>query len=221
MIMMVIVLMIMVVMLFVTDGGGVGDVLHLRLIGFHTELPHALPLWQRRELHVDVSACQLGLHVHMGHREEILFDLLHQLKAHFLMRHLASTELELNADLVTIEKEVFGMSDLDEVIVGVDAHAELHLLQLAGLVLLEGFLLVLLLNVFVFAVIDNLADGRVDVGRDLDEVQALFFGQADGLRSGQHTELFATGSVNHAHSWGADAFIDASLIDISSTTVEG
>lgn len=214
-------LLIMIVMHFLTDGGRVGDVLHLGLVGCDAELANALPLGQRRKLHVDVTSRELGLHVHMGHGQQILFDLLHQLKTHFLVRHLASTELELNTDFVTVEQEIFGMSDLDEVVMGVDAHAELHLLQLAGLVLLEGFLLVLLLNVFVFAVIDDLAHRRVDVGRDLDEVEALFFGQADGLRSGQHTELFATGSVDHAHSWGADAFVHSSLIDVSSTTIEG
>ena len=149
MIIVMVVMMIVVVMLVLTrimplmvqDVLVFGHALEMRL-----ELALALALRQRAELHVDVSARHARILIDMPHGEQVLFDLLRQLMPKLLMRHLAPSELKLDAHLVTFREEVFGMRDLDQVIMRVDADAELHLLHLAALLVLVSLLLVLLLN---------------------------------------------------------------------------
>lgn len=137
-------------------------------VGLEFAMP--LPLRERADLHVDVSPRHLGILIDVAHGQEVLFDLERQGVPEFLVSHLAATELKLDADFVAFCQEVFGVHDLDLVIMRVDADAEFHLLHLATLLVLVSFLLVLLLRVFVFAVIDDLAHGRISRGSDFDEI---------------------------------------------------
>jgi hypothetical protein len=61
-----------------------------------------------------------------------------------------------------------------------------------GLVLF-GFLAALILLVFVFPVIHDPADRRRSSRRDLNQIQALFFGEPDGLLDGQYPDLLSVG----------------------------
>lgn len=145
------------------------------------ELAVALTLRKRTDLHVDVAARHARILIDMAHGKQILFDLLRQLVPKLLMRHLATAELELDAHLVTFREEVFGVGDLDEVVMRVDPDAELHLLHLAALMMLMSLLLVLLLDVLVFAVVDDLAHGRIGIRSNFDQVQSTLFRDANGL----------------------------------------
>jgi hypothetical protein len=58
----------------------------------------------------------------------------------------------------------------------VDGRAHLDLLDLDDLLLLAGFVGFFLLLVFELAVIEQLADRRLVVRRDLDQIEAFFFG---------------------------------------------
>ena len=73
---------------------------------------------------------------------------------------------------------------LHVVIVIVDAGPDLDLLDLDDLLLLAGLVLLLLGLVFELAEIEDLADRRIGIGRDLDQIEA-------GL--GGHVERFARG----------------------------
>lgn len=177
------------------------------------ELALALALRQRTELHVDVTAGHAGILIDVAHGEQVCLDLFGQLMPELLMGHLTATELKLDAHLVTFRKEVFGMRDLDQIIMRVDADAEFHFLHLAPLLMLVSFLLVLLLDVLVFAVIDNLAHGRIGVRSHFHQVQSTFFGDTNGLRSRNNAELMLTVLFYDAHLGRTNALIDAGLIN--------
>ncbi len=131
------------------------------------------------------------------------------------MGHLPTTELQLNAHLVTFCEEIFGMRDLDQIIMRVDADAEFHFLHLATLLMLVSFLLVLLLNILVFAVIDNLAHGRIGVRGHFHQVQTTFLGDANGLRSRNDAKLMMAIFFDDTHLRRTNALIDTSLINKS------
>ena len=144
--------------IFVEDVLMLCDAFKVRL-----EFALALALRQRTELHVDVTPGHTGILIDVPHSQQVCLDLLGKQVTELLMRHLTTTELQLDAYLVPFRKEVFGMRDLDQVIMWVDADAEFHFLHLAALMVLVSFLLVLLLNVLVLAVVDDLAHGRIGV----------------------------------------------------------
>ena len=181
-----------------------GDALEMRF-----ELAMTLLPGKRADLHVDVSTCHLGLLITLAHRFEVFLNLAGKLVAELLMRHLAAAELELDAHLVTFGEEVLGMGDLDEVVMRVDADAELHLLYLAALLMLVGLLLVLFLDVFEFAVVDDLAHGRIGHRRHFDEIETALTGDAQRLMRGQDAELVMPVLLDDANLRSTDALVDA------------
>ena len=104
--------------------------------------------------------------------------------------------------------------NLDQVIMRINADAELQFLHLAALVMLVSFLLMLLLNVLVFAVIDNFAHRRISARSDFNQVKPALFGKAQGMSRGEHAQLLIGDTIHHTHFGYADAFVDARLIGI-------
>ena len=191
----------------------VQDVLVLRdAFEMRLEFAVALALRQRAELHVDVTTGHARLLIEVPHGDKVLFDLLGEQMPKFLMRHLTAAELELDAHLVAFSEEVFGVRDLDQVVMRIDTDAELHLLHLAALLMLVGFLLVLLLNVLVLAVVDDFAHRRIDVWRDFNEVKTALLGDANGLRRGNDAKLMMTILLDDTHLRRTDALIHTGLI---------
>ncbi len=182
------------------------------------ELTMTLLARKRADLHVDVTPGHFRLLVALAHRFEVFLDLAGEQMTKFLMGHLAAAELELNAHLVPFGEEVFGVGDLDEVIVRIDADTELHLLHLAAFLMLVGFLLVLLLDVFEFAVVDDLAHRRIGLRSHLDKVQATLTGNAQCLMRGQNAELMLAILLDDADFWRTDALVDAiQLVGVTTT----
>lgn len=176
------------------------------------ELALTLTFGQRAELHIDVTTGHARILVKVPHGDKVLFDLLGKQMSEFLMRHLTAAELELDAHLVTFGEEVFGVRDLDQVIMRIDTDAELHLLHLAALLMLVGLLFVLLLDVLVLAVVDDFAHRRIDVWRDFHEIKTTLLGDANGLRRGKDAELMMPIFLNDTHLRRTDALIDSGLI---------
>lgn len=185
------------------------------------ELTVTLTFRQRTHLHVDVTTCHLRLLVGMTHGGQIGFDLGRQLVAEFLVCHLTTTELKLNADLVTFGEEVFCMDDLDQVIVRIDADTELQFLQLATLLVLVGLLLVLFLDILVFAVIHDFADRWLCIGCNFDKVKTTFFGHAQRLLSGQHAILLVRDAIDDADFRRTDTLVDSGLVGITAVVTLG
>lgn len=196
--------------LAVLDVGLGGDAFQVSL-----ELAVPLLLRKRTDLHVDVSTGHLRLLIHMPHVVQVFFDPLGKLMTKLLVGHLTSFELELNAHLVSFSQEVLRMKDFDMIVVRVDADTELQFLHLATLLMLVGFLLVLLLKVFVFAVIDDLADRGFSVRGDLDKIKTPFTRHTDRLCRGQHTIHVIRYTIDHADLRRTDTLVNAGLIDIA------
>lgn len=182
------------------------------------ELPMALLRGKRADLHVDVTSGHFGLLIALAHGFEVFLDLSGEQVAEFLVSHLTATELELDAHFVTFGEEVFGVGDLDEVIVRIDADTELHLLHLASLLMLVGLFLVLFLDVFELAVVDDFAHRRVSHRGNFDEVQTTFFSRTESHMRGHDAQLMLTVFFNDAHLGGTDALVDAvQFIGMAST----
>jgi hypothetical protein len=90
----------------------------------------------------------------------------------------------------------------------VDHRAELDLLDLDDLLLLAGFGLLFLFLESVLAVIEDLADRRHGVGRDLDQIETGLLGLGQSLcdRDGSEVGTVLVDQVNLAN---ADIFVDA------------
>jgi len=190
-----------------------GDALEMGL-----ELAMTLLARKRANLHVDVTPGHFRFLVALAHRFKVFLDLAGEQMAELLMGHLAAAELELDAHFVPFGEEVFGMSDLDEVIVRVDADTELHLLHLAALLMLVGFLFVLLLDVLKFAVVDDLAHGRIGLRSHLHEVQTALTGNAQRLMRGQDAKLMLPVFLDDTHFRRTDALVDAiQLVGVTTT----
>ena len=183
------------------------------------ELAMTLLARKRADLHVDVTPGHFRLLVALAHRFKVFLDLAGEQMAEFLMGHLTAAELELDAHLVSFGEEVFGVGDLDEVIVRINADTELHLLHLAALLMLVSLLLVLLLDIFEFAVVDDLAHRRIGLWSHLDKVQATLTGNAQGLMRGQNAELMLAILLDDAYFWRTDALVDAIQFVGVTTTV--
>ena len=87
------------------------------------------------------------------------------------MRHFATAEAKRDFNLVTFFEEAAHRAHLHLVVVDVDARPQLYLLDLDGLLLLARFGGFLLLLVFVFAVVEDLRDGRARIRGNLNKVR--------------------------------------------------
>ena len=179
----------------------------LRLEFHRLELALALVGRQRAQDHVDGAPDQLGLHVDMTHGREVFLHPQHDGHAQFLVRHLASAELQLHFELVPLVEELLGVADLGQVIVVVDVDAEFDLFDRAPGV---RFFVLLLLGqlVAVFAEIDDAANGRVRIGRHFDEIETQFLGLAQGVLQLEDAELFVGRAIDHADFARANTVID-------------
>ena len=128
------------------------------------------------------------------------------------MRHLAAAEAQGDLHLVAFLEEALHGPHLDVVIVVVDAGAKLDFLDLDGLLLLARFGLLLLLVEAEFAVVEDLADGRRRVRRDLDQIEARLLGGMKGIEEGHDAAILA-GLIDQLH------FANAANISIGARSV--
>jgi len=133
-------------------------------------------------------------------------DFVEDVVAKLLVGVLTTAETELEADLVAMVQEAFRTGHFHIIVIGIRTDAELDFLKLDGSALVVFLELGLL--VFVLAVINHAAYGRIGSSSHLDEVEALFFGKGDGIVTGDDPELFALGS-DQPHLAGTDLLIAA------------
>ncbi len=91
----------------------------------------------------------------------------------------AAFELQDEPDLVVALKEILGPAQLDIVIVLSGADAEFHFLHPGGGLGLA--FLQLRLGIFVFPVIDDLANRRIRLAGNLDEIKPDGLGLGEGF----------------------------------------
>lgn len=173
------------------------------------ELAVALLTRKRADLHVDVASSHLWLLIALAHGLEIVFDFRCQFMAQLLVGHLTTTKLQLDAHLMPLGQKVFGVDDLDEIVMRIDANPEFHLLHLAGFLMLVGLLLVFLLNVLELAVVDDFADWRVRLRRHLNKVKTALTSNTQRLMCRQNAKLMLPVFLNHSDFRRTNPFIDA------------
>ena len=127
------------------------------------------------------------------------------------MRHLAAAEPHGHLDLVALAQELPHGAHLDVVVVDLDAGTHLDLLDVDGLLLLARLVLFLLGFVFEFAVVENLAHGRIALGRDLDQIHSPILGFLDGFIDRHDAQLRAIG-IDQTHRCGANVPIDRPVV---------
>jgi hypothetical protein len=96
------------------------------------------------------------------------------------VRHFASAEAQRDLDLVALVEKPLHGAHFHVVVVIVDHRTELDLLDFDDVLSLAGLCRLLLRLEFEFAVIQDLADGRDRIRRDLDEIEPCCLGHAQG-----------------------------------------
>src|SRR6478736_6964150 len=137
----------------------------------------------RRQYHHDLAAFETRVLLDLGELGDVGLDLVEQLGADLLVRHFAAAIAQGDLDLVAFFEEPLHGAHLHFVIVVVDHRAELDLLDLDDLLPLAGFGGFFLRGILILPVVHDLADGRADVRRDLDQIHAGLLGHADGRNS--------------------------------------
>src|SRR5215475_5493845 len=136
----------------------------------------AAPASPRRQHHHNLAAFEARFLLDLGDLGGIVLDAIEELVAQLLVRHLAPAEAQRHLHLVALFEKALHRAHLHIVIVVVDHGPELDLLDLDDLLFLAGFRRLLLRLVFIFAVIENFADGRGRVGGNLDEIKSGLLG---------------------------------------------
>lgn len=127
-----------------------------------------------------------------------------------LIDDVATSKLHPGLDLVALVEEATRVLCLEVEVVRVGVRAETHLFHLHVLRLLPRLFLLLLLLVPILSVIDDLADGRLGGGGDLDEIQFVVLRPSQGLIDIKYSVL-AIG-VDETDLLGANFFVDANLV---------
>jgi hypothetical protein len=162
-------------------------------------------LWADHHHHLAAFQARHGFH--LAGIADIGSDPVQKLKTKLLVRHFTATEAKRDFDLVALFEELQHRAHLHVVIMGIGSGTELDFLDLDDLLFLAGFGFALLGFVFELAEIHDLADRRLGVRRNLDQIETGFFGHCHCAGGGHHTDIFAI-SPDETDFRGTDAFID-------------
>ena len=141
-----------------------------------------------------------------------------QFLADLLMGHFAAFEDDADIHLVSIAEEFDGFLGFGAQIVLANGNVELDLFELGSLGILPSLSLGLLLLEAVFAVIEDLADRRIRLGSDAEEIESIGCGDLIGLAGRHFAEVGAIWPDYHDFRVtdilidGVDAFLRASAI---------
>ncbi|CFX16749.1 protein of unknown function [Candidatus Filomicrobium marinum] len=122
---------------------------------------------------------------------QLTLDPLKYSHTKLLVRHFATTEAQGNLHLIAVVEETFDGPHLDVVVVLINRRTHLDLLDLDGLLLFAcfgGFFLLLELEL---AVVHDLADRRLSIRRNLNEIQAGVIGAILRLEAVYHPDIFS------------------------------
>ena len=144
----------------------------------------------------------------LGHVGGLLLDPAEDGHAELAMRHLAAAEAHGDLHLVAFLEELDDLLHLGVIIVVVDVRTHLDLLDLLRLLLLALLVGLLLRLVLVAADIEKLGDGRVRVGRNLDQVEPDFLRLLEGFAGIHHAQVLAV-LVDHPDLLGLDELVVA------------
>ena len=160
----------------------------------------------------DGAAHKLRLVVERTDVRDGLDELLDGFESEFRMLKFAEAEHQRDLHLVSVEKEHFGETYLDEEVMVVNAGTQFDFLHLG-----RGLLLLLLLFRFfvkILSVIDDTADGRLRGRCDFEQIQAVELRDFERFLGSNNPELFAA-RPDAADFGGTDAFIATRSVIVS------
>src|SRR5258705_481459 len=134
--------------------------------------------------------------LYLAHVGKVLLELCQDTRTQFAVRHLASTEPDSGLNFVAALEPFTGMLHTIVVVVVIGAGPKLDLLDGDRYLLLLRFVGLLLRFVLKLSEIDDAANWRIGSGCDLDKIQSLFSGGADGIAHGKNLLFHFTVTKN-------------------------
>jgi hypothetical protein len=138
-----------------------------------------------------LSTSQLRLLIYYYCTTEVGYDPFGQFETNLFVGLLASAVENRNLYLVSGSQKLGDFTHLDFQIVLADLQAKTHLFEFGGLGSLAVFLQLLGTLVIILTPVDDFADWRIGVGRDLDQIQIPLLRDGQGFLFAQDAELFA------------------------------
>src|SRR5215510_1578283 len=148
-------------------------------------------------------------HFNLANIGQILFQLLEDARSQFAVGHLASAKPDCRFHFVAFLQPFAGVLHTIAVVVHVGAWAKLNFLDGDDDLLLLSLVCFLLLFVLKLSVIDDLANGRVGIWRDFNQIHSLLTRGANRFARVHHPKLLSL-IANHAHLGHADPFVNSS-----------
>src|SRR5215217_7601500 len=142
------------------------------------------------EHHHDLTPFEARLGFNLGDLGRIGLDLLKKLKTDFLVGHFAAAEAQGDFDFVTFLEEPLDGLHLHPIVMSVDVRPDFYFLDFNGFLLFARLVGLFLRLVFEFAIVEDLANGRLGARRYLDQVEACLLGQRQGLGRAHDADLF-------------------------------
>ena len=110
------------------------------------------------------------------------------------MRHFAAPKAQGDLHLVAFAQKLQNRAHLDVIVVLVGAGAKLDLFDFDDVLLFAGLSLALLLLIFEFAEIHDLADRRFGIWRNLNQIQPCLLSHLHCTGGCDHADIFAVRS---------------------------
>ena len=141
--------------------------------------------------HGHLAAFHLGSLFDLCKLFNIGFNPLHELHPDFLVRHLPSAEADGDLALVPMLKETYQVAQFDLIIPFFSSRPEFYFLQLDLFLLFLGRSLGFLFLEHLFSVVHDLADHRLGVRSQLDQVQLFLCRFLEGFLQRYDADLIA------------------------------
>lgn len=149
-----------------------------------------------REEHGHIAALKLGLLIHVCGLTALSCEFAEDLLADIGMSHFSAAETNGNLYAVAVSKELLCAFELGVKVILADAGRHANFLDFHNALVLLSFLFSLCLFEAELAVVHNLADRGLCLGRDFDEIKISFLGNLKSFFSRHDTELFSVFSDN-------------------------
>ena len=149
-----------------------------------------------------------GPHFNFADVRQVFLELFQNPRAQFPVRHLATAEPDSRLHFVAFSEPLARMLHAIAVIVLVGAGAKLNFLDGNDNLFLFRLVRFLLGEVLKLAIVNDLANRRVSIGRDLNQVHASFSRGTNGVTRIHDAEFFPV-LGNDAHLWDAYSFVNA------------
>jgi len=149
-----------------------------------------------------------GPHFNFADVRQVFLELFQNSRAQFPVRHLAAAEPDRGLYFVAFSEPLARMLHAIAVIVLVGAGAKLNFLDGDDNLFLFRLVRFLLGEVLKLAIVDDLANRRVSIRCDLDQIHASF-SRGPNCVARVHDAEFFTVFSDYAHLWDAYAFVNA------------